>query len=415
MTTTPTLPPAAEIPQSGELAAEARAMLPELVALRRRLHADPELGLDTPRTQRRVLEALDGLGLEITTGTAATSVVAVLRGARPGPTVLLRGDMDALPLDEDTGLDFAAENGTMHACGHDLHTAGLVGAARLLAARREELAGDVLFMFQPGEEGSGGARVMLDEGLLEATGSRPEAAYALHVAPGPRGVVATRLGPAMAGSSSLTITVHGRGGHGSQPHRPQDPVPVAAEIVQALQTMVARRFDAFDPVVLSVTQMSTDAGAVNIIPDAATLQATVRTVSESAVAQLREELPRLAEGIASAHGMGAEVDVEVLYPTTVNDAERTADCLEVLRETLGSERVVSMDRPAMGSEDFAFVLQEVPGTFFMLLAGTEDWEASGEVNHSPRVVFDDSVLADAALALAELARRRLTTEATAGA
>lgn len=407
MTTSPTYSEAAEARPVGGLTAAAREMLPELVALRRRLHADPELGLDTPRTQRRVLDALAGLGLEITTGAATTSVVAVLRGALPGPTVLLRGDMDGLPMEEDTGLDFAAENGAMHACGHDLHTAGLVGAARLLAARREELAGDVLFMFQPGEEGAGGARVMIDEGLLDTTGSRPEAAYALHVAPGPRGVVATRPGAAMAGSSSLTITVRGRGGHGSQPHRAQDPVPTAAEIVQGLQTMVARRFDAFEPVVLSVTRLSTDAGAVNIIPDTATLEATVRTTSQAAVEQLREELPRLAEGIASAHGMSAEVDFEVLYPTTINDDARTAECLDVLRETLGAERVVSMDRAAMGSEDFAFVLQQVPGTFFMLLAGPEDPQASGEVNHSPRVIFDDSVLAEAAAALATLAHARL--------
>ncbi|MGO3678534.1 MAG: M20 metallopeptidase family protein, partial [Microbacteriaceae bacterium] len=196
------------------LMAQAEAMLPELVALRRELHQNPEVGLDLPFTQKRVLEALEGLPLEITLGTETTSIVAVLRGAKPGPAVLLRGDMDGLPVEEQTGLDYASKNGNMHACGHDLHTAGLVGAAKLLAAKQDEIAGSVIFMFQPGEEGFNGASVMIKEGVLDAAGERPVAAYGLHVGPGPRGLLATLPGPMLAGSSELHVTVHGRGGHG---------------------------------------------------------------------------------------------------------------------------------------------------------------------------------------------------------
>ena len=194
----------------------AAEILPDLVALRRRLHARPEVGLDLPETQAAVLDALDGLDLEIGLGTRTTSVVAVLRGGRRGPAVLLRGDMDGLPMAEDNDLPYRARNGAMHACGHDLHTAGLVGAARLLAARRDELHGDVVFMFQPGEEGYGGAAVMIDEGVLDAAGSRPVAAYAVHVGPGPRGHLRTRSGPILGSSSVLRVELTGTGGHGSR-------------------------------------------------------------------------------------------------------------------------------------------------------------------------------------------------------
>ncbi|MGW9113744.1 M20 metallopeptidase family protein [Microbacterium sp. NPDC055683] len=382
-------------------------ILPDLVALRRALHAEPELGLDLPLTQRKVLDALSGLDLEISLGTGLTSVVAVLRGGRPGPTVLLRGDMDALPIVELAPVDFASANGSMHACGHDLHTAGLVGAARLLHAHRADLAGDVVFMFQPGEEGQGGARIMIEEGLLDASGSTPVAAYAVHVAPGPRGVFATRAGAACAGSNQLAVTVKGRGGHGSQPHQTIDPVPVAAEIVLALQTFANRRFDAFDPVILSVTKL--DAGdAVNVIPESARLAATIRTLSPASLAILRDEMPRLVRGIAEAHGCTADVEFDVMYPVTVNDADTTAAAVAALRDAFGTGRVLEMPTPMMGSEDFSFVLDEVPGTFVALMTSPPDLDpATIEWNHSPRVQFDDAVLGDQAAALATLAWRRL--------
>ncbi|MWB98169.1 M20 metallopeptidase family protein [Agromyces seonyuensis] len=391
-----------------DFVAAGAAILDELVALRRDIHAEPEIGLDLPNTQAKVLAALQGLDLEITTGEALTSVVAVLRGGKPGPSVLLRGDMDALPVVEQTGLEYASTNGAMHACGHDLHTSSLVGAAKLLAAHQGDLPGDVIFMFQPGEEGQGGAKIMLDEGLLDVAGERPVAAFAAHVAPAPHGFMGTRPGPVMAGSNHLTVTVHGRGGHGSQPHQTIDPVPVAAEIVLALQTFVTRRFDAFDPIVLSVTGLQAGGTAFNVIPEHAELHATVRTMSAASLERLQAELPRLAEGIASAHGCTADVLFEVMYPVTVNDPAETAAAVATLEETFGPHRLMPLPTPQMGSEDFSFVLDEVPGTFVMFGAAPVGQDLrTAEFNHSPRVIFDDAVLGDEAAALAALAWARL--------
>lgn len=388
-------------------AADAASLLPDLVSLRRELHQIPETGLDLPATQARILAALDGLGLEVTTGSSSTSVTAVLRGGRPGPTVLLRGDMDALPVVEETGLDYAATNANMHACGHDLHMAGLVGAARILSARRADLPGQVVFMFQPGEEGFGGARLMLAEGVLEAAGEPVIAAYGIHVAADPYGEFGTRPGPLMAGANELDITVHGKGGHGSQPQTSIDPVPALLEIGTALQTMVTRRFSVFDPVVLTITQLSAGE-ARNVIPPSASLGATVRTLSAASLDTLASQTNQIAEGIAAAHGCTAEVDFRVDYPVTVNDPEEATFALDVLADVFGPERAIEWPDPLMGSEDFSYVLEQVPGCFIFLgatppeLAGTPvPW------NHSPKVLFDDAVLADQAAALAELAWRRL--------
>lgn len=389
------------------LLTDAATHLSDLVELRRALHQIPEVGLDLPQTQQLVLNALEGLPLEITTGTATTSIVAVLRGGRPGPTVLLRGDMDALPVREATGLPYASTTGAMHACGHDLHVAGLVGAARLLSARREELAGNVLFMFQPGEEGYGGAKVMLEEGLLDASGDKPIAAYGIHVSPGEHGVFWQRSGPALAGSNTLHITVTGKGGHGSQPHTAIDPVAALVAIAADLQTMVTRRFSVFDPVVLTVTQLS-GGDAINVIPDTAALGATVRTLSAQSVETMRRETARVAEGIAAAHGCTAAVDFQVQYPVTINDPDESAWVLEELRGVFGTERVEDRPDPLMGSEDFSYVLQEVPGTFFFLQCTPPQLDpATVSWNHSAEVLFDDAVLADQSAALAHLAIARL--------
>ncbi|SOC56577.1 M20 metallopeptidase family protein [Ornithinimicrobium cerasi] len=393
------------------LLADAGTLQDDLSALRRELHQVPEVGLDLPRTQEIVLRALEGLPLEITTGTATTSVVAVLRGGRPGPTVLLRADMDGLPVAEATGLEYAATTGTMHACGHDLHTAALVGAARLLSARRDELAGSVLLMFQPGEEGYGGAKVMLDEGLLEASGEKPVAAYAIHVFPGRPGVFEYRSGPMLGGSNVLRITVSGKGGHGSQPHTAVDPVAALVAIAADLQTMVTRRFSVFDPVVLTVTQLS-GGEAINVIPEKASLGATVRTLSHESVQRMRVETRRVAEGIAAAHGCTAEVDFEVQYPVTINDDAEAQWVGQQLREAFGEDRVLEAPDPLMGSEDFSFVLDRVPGSFIFLHCSPPGVDlADPAMNHSPTVLFDDAVLADQAAALALLALRRLEREA----
>lgn len=388
---------------------DAQVLLPELVALRRAIHADPELGLELPRTQRRVLDALEPLGLEVVLGEGLSSIAAVVRGAHPGPTVLLRADMDALPLVEDTGLDYAASGERMHACGHDLHVAGLVGAAHLLAGRREELHGDVLLMFQPGEELGDGAKRMLAEGLLETTGSRPVAAFGIHVVPGEYGVFSTRPGALMAGAIEVEITVTGAGGHASAPHLTRDPVPVAAELVTALQTFVTRRFDVFDPVVLSVTQLHAGGPARNIISDTATLVASVRVLSHESSARVQAELPALVREIAAAHGCTAQVDVTVLCAPTVNDARAVERVRATLQGLFGDKRVWETAHPVMGSEDFSFVLEQVPGAFLFLRATPAEVDLeTAAPNHSPTVVFDDAILADQAAALAAFALETLT-------
>ena len=389
---------------------EAAAISDDIIELRHAIHAEPEIGLDLPMTQRKVLRALDGLPLDISCGRALTSVTAVLRGGRPGKTVLLRGDMDALPVTERTGVPYASRQpGAMHACGHDMHTAMLAGAARLLCARRADLEGNVIFMFQPGEEGSAGAKIMIEEGVLDAAGRRPVAAFALHVGSSalPLGMVASRAGTAMAAADTLKVTVRGRGGHGSQPHLAADPIPAACEIVTALQTMVTRRFDVFDPVVVTVG--SFHAGTTdNVIPDDATFVATVRTFSPQTRDLVKEAALHLVTQIAEGQGLGAEAAFVDGYPVTVNDqaefgfAERTA------RELFGDNRFRAMPFPLTSSEDFSYVLEQVPGAFIMLGACPADADpATAPYNHSAEAVFDDAALTDGTALYADLALGRL--------
>jgi len=381
----------------------------DLVALRRALHAAPETGLLVPDTQRAILDALSGLGLDVTTGTATTSVTAVLRGAHSGDTVLLRADMDALPMVEQTSDSFASTNGAMHACGHDLHMAGLVGAARLLAARRDELHGSVVFMFQPGEEGFGGAKVMIDEGVLDAGPDRPVAAFAIHVdSTTDLGTFHTRPGALMASANGMYITVTGSGGHAASPHLAVDPVPVAAEIVLALQSFAARRVPVTDPAVISVTALSTDSQAVNVLAKTVNLTLNIRTLSRETLALVREQLPPLVEAIGAAHGCTVAVEFVESYPVTFNDPIETERVLSTLRRLHGDANTRVLAAPTMASEDFAYVLDEVPGTLVFLGARPRELAAGDSVwMHAPTVVFDDSVLATQAATIAEIAWSRL--------
>ncbi|HEX6486816.1 MAG TPA: M20 family metallopeptidase [Nocardioidaceae bacterium] len=387
---------------------------PHLVALRRALHEIPETGLDLPLTQETVLRALEGLDLEVSTGESLSSVVAVLRGggAPEGVdrrAVLLRGDMDALPVTEDVDLPYRSRHeGRMHACGHDLHAAALVGAARILAEMREEVAGDVVFMFQPAEEGPGGARRMLEEGLLELAGPPVEAAYALHVSSSeyPRGHWYARPGVLMAAVDRVNIRVQGAGGHGSEPHRALDPIPVLCEIVLALQTMVTRTFDPFDSVVLTVGKIS--AGfSDNVIPDSGDLAATLRTFSAQTRETAGKAIGRVASGVAAAHGLSVELDYSESYPATVNDDEEYHLAVRTVVDLFGESSYSEMPHPEMGSEDMSFVFEQVPGAYLFLGACPGDDYASAPDNHSPLAAFDDSVVPDAAAWLAEVALRRL--------
>jgi hippurate hydrolase len=386
-------------------------MRDDLIALREALHADPEIGLQLPRTQERIVAALDGLPLEITLGGALSSVVAVLRGGRPGPTVLLRGDMDALPVHELADLPYASTvPGAMHACGHDMHMAFLVGAARLLSDVRDDLAGNVIFMFQPGEEGPGGAAPMIAEGLLSAAGDHPVAAYTIHVIAGDdrNGVFSTRRGSFMAAADCLKVRVKGEGGHGSAPHRAKDPIPAACEMVTAMETWVTRNIDIWDPVVVTVGRFTS--GTVdNVIPAHAEFDATIRSFSPEARAKVSAGVEQVIRGIADAHGLGADIEYEWGYPVTVNNDAEADFAADTIRDLFGDDRFEWLANPNAGAEDFSYVLQQVPGAYVNVGACPPELDpATAPMNHSPYARYDSAVVPDGAVLLAELARRRLS-------
>ena len=379
-----------------KLLAEAREELPRAVALRRRLHASPELGLDLPKTTAAVLESLEGIKLEITRSRRTSGLFARLRGARPGPTLLLRADMDALPMPEDTGLAFASRNaGSMHACGHDAHTAMLVGAVRLLDRHRDALAGDVLFMFQPGEEGFAGAKLMLDEGVIDPASIAR--AFAIHIDPRiPVGRLASKAGALLASADGFTIGLTGRGGHASMPHDTIDPVPVACEIVTAIQTLVTRRIDAFDPVVITVTKIA--AGTTgNVIPESVEMLGTIRATSPRARERAHAGLRRVVEGIAAAHEVKANLVIVEGYPVTVNDADATLFARETAREVLGENAYIQMPQPAMGAEDFSFVLERIPGAMVILGVRPDGIEQPAPCHSNRMMLNEEGMVAGIAL------------------
>jgi amidohydrolase len=374
---------------------EARGLLPAAVALRRRIHRQPELGLDLPLTTEAVLEGLSGLDVGIARGPSTSGLIVTLSGAKPGRTILLRGDMDALPMPEDTGLDYASEvPGRMHACGHDSHTAMLVQAAHLLHQHRDELAGTVKFMFQPGEEGHGGARLMIQDGLLDAN-PKPDAAFALHIWPNTKaGTIVGRPGPILASADSWTITIRGRGGHASMPHDAIDPIPVAFEIGLALQAMVTRCIDTFDPVVLTCTKL-TAGTAHNVIPETAEMLGTLRATSEKARERAHEGIHRIASNIAAAHLCEANVAIRRGYPVTVNDGSFVDFARGVASELIGDDNYIDRAAPLMGAEDFSYVLQRIPGCMMFLGVMPDDHEAHDHVApcHSNRMMLNEDAMA----------------------
>ena len=391
------------------LLTSARDLLPEIVELRRSLHRRPEIGNDLPATRETVLAALEGLPLELHLHETTSGIVAVLEGGLPGPAIVLRGDMDGLPMPEDTGLPYASEvHGAMHACGHDLHTAMLVGAAKLLSARRGQLAGRVVFMFQPGEEGHHGAQIMLDEGLLEVVDPAPTGAFAIHVtALYESGTVHHRPGPLMASADEMYVTLTGRGGHASAPYLAQDPIPVAAEIVLATETALTRRISVLDPAVVTFARIA--AGTThNVIPETAELSGTIRALSEDTRTQVHEMIERVATNVAAAHGVEAHVRIRPGYPVTVNDDAFSQLVTDVATDLAGEDAVTPLPYPIMGAEDWSYVLQKVPGAMVFLGACPPEL-VPGEApnNHSNRVRFDEAAMATgvalyAAVAIAHL-------------
>ncbi len=360
---------------------------PQVVADRRYLHQHPELGFQEENTARFVAGKLRGLGIETTTGVAKTGVVGILHGGMPGKTVLLRADMDALPIDELNDVPYkSATPGVMHACGHDAHTAMLLGVARLLAERRETIKGTVKFVFQPSEESfPGGAKPMIDAGVLE--NPHVDAAFGVHIGQDlPVGTIGVVTGPSNAASDGFVATIKGVGGHAARPHGSVDPIVVAAQCIGALQTLISREVNPLRQAVITVGSLH--AGTVaNIIPEEAIMKATVRTFDPWVRQNLAERIPALIKGIATAMRAEADVQYRLGYPTLVNDAAMSDLVREVAREVVGPERLIERE-PGMGGEDMAYFLQQVPGCFFRI--GSRNPERGLTYgHHHPRFDIDD--------------------------
>jgi amidohydrolase len=381
-----------------ELLEAARSMAGDIVADRRAIHARPELAYEERETAALVERRLGALGIEYRAGVGGTGVIGLVRGTRPGRTVLLRADMDALPITEESETPYRSQNeGVMHACGHDAHTAMLLAAARILQDRRDRLPGAVKLMFQPAEEGGAGAVKMIEEGLLQDP--PVDAAFAIHVGHGTQaGTLIARAGPLLAGANSFTITVTGRGGHASRPQHAVDPVVAASQIVVALQTLLSREVEPGLPAV--VTLGALQAGTTfNVIPDRAVIKGTVRAYDSQLMEQLERRIREVATGVAEALRASAELEIHMHYPPTVND-EAMAELAGGAMRQLGAK--VEAGSPIMAAEDFSFVLQKVPGAMLQLGVKSPEWPEPRPV-HTARFDLDESALPLGAAAYAAMA------------
>ena len=374
--------------------------------IRRELHQIPEFGLHLPKTQARVRASIEGLG-EIHEGRGLNSLALLIKGAHPGPTVLLRADMDALAVVEDTTEPFASTNGYMHACGHDLHMAIGIGAAHLLHTHKDELHGDVVVWFQPGEEGHGGADVMLEENAHMISGTKPIVSYGIHVfsAMLPRGVFASRPGAMMASAGDLIVKVKGAGGHGSSPWMANDPIAPLLEIAQGMQSFINKKLDAFDPVIINIGWLEAgDTHTTNVVPETAAFGATVRTFSKEHYAKVRELVPEFAEGIAKAYGVTVEAEFSNATKVLINDEAAVDRVRDLVTQTFAAERYLDMPTPMAGGEDMASIIDELGGAFVFLGAHKPGVDfRTAPVNHSNKAEFDDSIIPDGAALLASLA------------
>jgi amidohydrolase len=378
---------------------EAECLFPDLVRTRRDLHRHPELGFQERRTAALVAETLTGLGLEVQTGVGQTGVVALLEGARPGPTVLLRFDMDALPIQEESAHHYVSTNpGVMHACGHDGHVAMGLALARLFARCQADMSGALKFLFQPAEEGLGGALAVLAGGALE--NPRPDVALAMHLwSPVPLGQARVVEGPAMASSSVFTIVVEGEGGHGAAPHLATDPIVAAAQIVIALQSIVSRNTNPQDSVVLSIGEFS--AGTTfNVIPERAVLKGTVRSYDKATHRMVYRRILEMATHTAIAYGCRATMETVAIVSTVVNAPEPTAVVRAAAGRVLGEENI--LEHRTMASEDMGYILQEIPGCYFFIGCSNGN-PATRYSHHHPRFDFDERAMVYGVAVMAEAA------------
>jgi hippurate hydrolase len=382
----------------------------DLIELRSTLHRHHELALDLPQTRQLLLDALAPLGLEIRTSERSSSLAVVVPGAGPGPTVLLRADMDGLPVIEESGEQFSADNGNMHACGHDLHMAALVGAVHELHRRREEFHGDVLAIFQPGEEGAGGAELMINEKVHLATGQKPVASYGVHVLSfAERGMFFCREGAVMGAAMLFELELLGRGGHAARPHTALDPVSTAALVVQAIQTFVAQNSSPGDPIVVTVGSIAAGTAA-NVIPSRAVLKVSLRAGSRETAHAAYEKIRGIAAPLADGFGLSLRATVGPDLGPTVADADGAALVRRTVADLYGADRYRELHVPEMISEDFSLFLEETGGAFVLVGAAVPGQPHPLPTNHSPEARFDDSVVPDVTSLLAEIAIRRLQVE-----
>jgi amidohydrolase len=375
------------------------ALIADVVALRRDFHMHPELGFEEHRTSAIVAERLQKLGFDVHTGIAKTGVVGVMRGSRPGRTIMLRADMDALPILEENGHAYRSTfDGKMHACGHDGHVAMLLGAAQLIADGKEHLAGTVCLLFQPAEEGYGGARVMLEEGVIERFGI--ERAYGLHLNTKLAvGTLGFREGPFYASSDSIEIDVLGKGGHGSAPHDTIDPIYTAANFITSVQQVVSRLIDPLEPAVVTVS--SIHGGTIhNVIPRSVRMLGTVRAFSDDVRNAMPQRIERVLKSCCDSMGASYEFSYLWRYPVTVNDAEQTRYARALAERTAGDERVVTADR-LMGAEDFSFFAQRVPSCYYTV--GARGGDSTSNPHHSSTFDIDERALPAGVQMMAALA------------
>jgi amidohydrolase len=370
--------------------AEAQSLFEYTQSMRRDFHSHPELGFQEVRTAGIVTRELTALGLEVHPGVGGTGVVALLEGSKPGPVVLVRADMDALPIHEETGAAYASQNpGVMHACGHDGHTAVLLTVARMLTAQRNELAGTVKFMFQPAEEGMGGAEKMIENGVLD--NPKVDVALALHVwNEKPVGWIGISSGPAMAGAEIFKVKVTGKGGHGAVPHLAVDPILAAAQIVSALQGIVSRNIAPLQTAVVSVCTIH-GGETFNVIPPAVEMTGTIRTFEPDVRARVLERFKQTVNSVAEAMGCQVEIDLQLLTPATVNQRETALRVQAVAQHLFPHSDVDTSNYTTMGSEDFAFVLDKVPGCF-MFIGSANPEKGLDAGHHHPKFDIDEAAL-----------------------